>query len=204
MKASIIGLVGPIACGKGVVVDYLKNKFGYSSFSLSSILHDELKRKGVATFSRTTLQDMGDELRKKEGDGVLAKRAITLFRRPQGSPLQHAGGHTGPPLHPKIIIEGIRNRGEVEYLRTIPGFFLIAVDASPELRFQRVLKRGKPWDPKDWEEFLKVDARDRGDGGNGGSGQQVRQCMDLADVRIENEGDKSKVYEAVESLIANL
>ena len=76
---NIIGLVGPIACGKGVVADYLK-KQGYSSISLSSLLHDELKKRGVTSFTRTTLQDLGDELRKKEGDGVLARRAMQQLK----------------------------------------------------------------------------------------------------------------------------
>ena len=77
---NIIGIVGPIACGKGVVVDYLKEKYGYTSFSLSSILHDALKRQGITKFTRTTLQDLGDKLRKSEGDGVLAKRAIQQLK----------------------------------------------------------------------------------------------------------------------------
>jgi len=200
---NIIGLVGPIACGKGVVADYLK-KQGYSSISLSSLLHDELKKRGVTSFTRTTLQDLGDELRRKEGDGVLARRAIKLFGRPQGSPLLTTNYHLQPtpyPLPPKLLIEGIRNPGEIEYLRSIPGFFLIAVDASAETRFQRILQRGKPWDPKDWESFQKVDGRDTEDKGNA-SGQQVRRCMDLADVRIENEEGVEEVYTKLSKIMS--
>lgn len=180
MDYNIIGIVGPIACGKGIVVDYLKQKHEYISFSLSSILHDELKKRGITVFTRTTLQDMGDELRKIEGDGVLAKRAIKTLNPKHST------------LNPKIIIEGIRNPGEVAYLRTIPGFFLIAVDAHKEIRYQRVLKRGKPWDPKDWESFISVDGRDGGDEKNT-YGQQVRKCMELADIRIENNGNMDEL-----------
>jgi dephospho-CoA kinase len=180
MDYNVIGIVGPIACGKGIVVDYLKQKHEYISFSLSSILHDELKKRGVTLFTRTTLQDLGDELRKNEGDGVLAKRAIKTL-----NPKHYT-------LNPKIIIEGIRNPGEVHYLRTIPGFFLIAVDAQKEIRYQRVLKRGKPWDPKDWESFISVDGRDGGDEKNT-NGQQVRKCMELADIRIENNGNMNEL-----------
>jgi len=173
----IIGIVGPIACGKGIVVDYVKEKYGYDSFSLSSILHDELKKQGITVFTRTTLQDRGDELRKKEGEGVLAKRAIEQLKA-QSSKLKAE----------KIIIEGIRNPGEVEYLRSIPGFFLIAIDAKQTIRYQRVLSRGKPWDPKDWKTFLQVDGRDRGDKETS-NGQQVRRCMKMADIRIKNNGN---------------
>ena len=183
----IIGLVGTIACGKGVVADYLIKKYGYTSFSLSSIVHDEVKRRGITNFTRTTLQDIGDELRRGEGDGVLAKRAIDQLNR--SSLLNQLNRQ-------KIIIEGIRNPGEVEYLRSIPGFFLIAVDADQKIRYQRVLKRGKQWDPKYWESFLKIDERDSSDGENT-NGQQVRKCMEMAEVKIENN-------DGIEELIKKL
>ena len=69
-KRIIVGVVGQIASGKGILIKYLTEKLGFVSFSLSSILHDELKKKKVEKFTRKTLQDMGDELRKREGDEV--------------------------------------------------------------------------------------------------------------------------------------
>lgn len=179
---NVIGIVGPLACGKGVVADYLIKNYGYTSFSLSFIVHDELRKRGITQFDRTTLQDIGDGLRKKEGDGVLAKRAMLLLASDKKQ---------------KIIIEGIRNPGEVEYLRTIPGFFLIAVDSLQEVRFRRVIERGKPWDPKDWETFLKVDGRDSIDKKNM-SGQQVQACMKLADVHLKNNTDLTQFYGDIE------
>jgi dephospho-CoA kinase len=178
---NIIGLVGPIACGKGIVAEYLIKQYGYVSFSLSSIIHDEVKKRKIKEFSRTTLQDIGDELRKKEGDGVLAKRAMKKLS-------DMAKGKAR-----KVIIEGIRNPGEVQYLRTMPGFFLIAVDAPQKIRYQRVLKRAKSWDPKNWKSFQKVDGRDKGDSKNT-NGQQVRKCMDLADIKIKNNKTLTDVY----------
>ena len=191
MGFNLIGIVGPIACGKGVVVDYLKEKYGYNSFSLSSILHDELKKRGITSFTRTTLQDIGDELRKKEGEGVLAKQAIEQLK--------------SQSLHleaKKIIIEGIRNPGEVAYLRTISGFILIAVDARQDIRYQRVLQRGKPWDPTDWETFVTVDERDGGDK-KISSGQQVRKCMGLADIKIENDGNISELMSKLKKALSS-
>lgn len=183
----LIGLVGPLACGKGVVADYLIKQYGFVSFSLSFIVHDEVKKRGIATYTRSILQDVGDDLRTKEGDGVLAKRALEYLKT-KGTD--------------KIIIEGIRNPGEVEYLRTIPGFYLISVDALREVRYRRVIERGKPWDPKDWETFEKVDGRDSGDGDNH-AGQQVRKCMQLADAHIENNNDLKQVYAEVEKIITS-
>lgn len=180
----IIGIVGPLACGKGVVADYLIKTYGYVSFSLSFIVHEEAKKRGITTITRTVLQDIGDDLREQEGSGVLAKRAVAY--------LQERGMK-------QMVIEGIRNPGEVAHLRTLPGFVLISVDALQEVRFRRVIERGKPWDPKDWETFKKVDGRDSGDEKNE-NGQQVRACMKLADIHLNNDTDLSQFYEAIEKV----
>ncbi|MFH0773123.1 MAG: AAA family ATPase [bacterium] len=185
MGYNIIGVVGPFASGKGIVADYLIKKHGYTSFSLSSIVHDELKKREITSFTRTTLQNIGDELRRLEGDGVLARRAVAL--------LKEKGIE-------KIVIEGIRNPGEVTYLRKLPGFLLIAVDASQKIRYQRVIARRKPWDPTDWETFIKVDERDQEDKKNS-NGQQVRACMELADVTIQNNSDKNSLYKETKKAI---
>ena len=185
---NIIGLVGPLACGKGVIAEYLIKKYQYTSFSLSTLVHAEVKKRGFVIVTRTILQNVGDDMRVKEGDGVLAKRAIKTL-----NPKLYT-------LNPKIIIEGIRNPGEVEYLRSIPGFFLIAVDAEREIRFQRVLKRGKSWDPKDWKTFLKVDGRDSMDKTNT-NGQQVRKCMEMADIRIENNGSINELMSNLKKIL---
>ena len=188
---NIIGIVGPLASGKGVVTDYLIKNYSYTSFSLSSIVHEELTKRGITTFTRTTLQDIGDDLRKKEGDGVLAKRTIKQLKvESQQSKVR------------KIIIEGIRNPGEVDYLRTLPGFILIAVDAFQKVRFQRVIKRRKPWDPKDWKTFEKVDGRDSGDEKNT-NGQQVKKCMEMADVQLRNNTDIPQFYEVIKKALSS-
>jgi len=72
----IIGVVGQIAAGKGILVKYLTERLDFVSFSLSSILHDAIKKKNIREFTRQTLQDMGDELRRKYGDDILAKKVI--------------------------------------------------------------------------------------------------------------------------------
>lgn len=187
-----IGIVGPLACGKGVVTEYFIKKYGYISFSLSSIVHDEVKKRGYSSYTRTILQDVGDDLRKKEGDGVLAKRAI-----------EQLTANSKQQTAKRIIIEGIRNPGEVEYLRTISGFFLISVDAPQKVRFQRVLQRGKPWDPKSWEEFQTVDGRDQGDVNNT-NGQQVKQCMKLADIHLQNNTSIAQFHKIIETVLAPL
>ena len=180
-----VGVVGQIAVGKGVLVSYLTEKLGFTSFSLSSILHDELRKKGVKEFTRKTLQDVGDKLRMRYGDEVLAKRAIKdLLSRGRD----------------RVIIEGIRNPGEVEYLKKNPNFILIGVKAHRELRFKRLLSRGKPWDPKTYTDFIKVDRRDLGIGQDK-SGQQVGKCLSYCDFVLTNNKDAKDFQRKVGNLM---
>lgn len=180
-----VGVVGQIAVGKGVLVEHLTEKLGFVSFSLSSILHEELKKKKIREFTRKTLQDMGDELRRKEGDAVLAKKAIEY--------LQKKGSE-------RVVIEGIRNPGEVEFLKKNPNFVLIGVKANRELRFKRLLKRAKPWDPRTYADFVKVDRRDLGIG-QGKSGQQVGKCLNYCDFILTNNKDATDFHRKVHKLM---
>ena len=183
-----LGIVGQIASGKGVVADYLKEKYGFQSFSLSFIVHQELRKRKIKNFTRHTLQDIGNNLRQTYGNDILARRAITYFNRLKSE---------------KIVIEGIRNPIEVEYLRTLANFTLLGVKAKRELRFQRVLHRNKSWDPKTWEDFLRVDQRDRGEKGVC-SGQQVSKCLAMANFTITNNGTKEELYHRFDNGEINL
>ncbi len=181
-----IGVVGQIACGKGKLVEYLIEKMGFTSFSLSSILHDELKEKGIKNYTRKDLQDLGDQLRKQSGDAVLAKLAIKKMNE---------SGKT------KFIIEGIRNPGEIEFLKKFPHFILLGVKAKRELRYKRLLQRAKPWDPKEWNDFVTVDRRDLGVRQKK-SGQQVGKCLAYCDYILTNNKDVWDFHRKVKRLIS--
>ncbi|OIN95256.1 hypothetical protein COS81_00155 [candidate division WWE3 bacterium CG06_land_8_20_14_3_00_42_16] len=181
----IIGIVGPLACGKGLVADYLVTHYGFVTFSLSFIVHQEVKNRGLSPTTRGLLQDTGDDLRQKYGGDILAKRSINF--------LEQEGSH-------RVVLEGIRNPGEVIYLKTLPNFVLMAVEADRSLRYQRLIERNKPWDPKDWQGFLKIDERDLGKG-QVADGQQVGKCIEIADYSISNNKDVKSLYDEVEKVI---
>lgn len=189
MKNNItIGVVGQIASGKGVLVKYLTEKLGFVSFSLSSIVHDELKKKGIKEFTRRTLQDVGDELRRGNGNDVLARRLNEVIKGQKKD---------------RVIVEGIRNPAEIEYFKKNNNFILIGVKANRELRFKRLLSRGKEWDPKNWNDFLKVDRRDVGIG-QGKSGQQVGKCLDYCDYVLTNSKGLEYFEKKIERLMRKI
>lgn len=184
-KKIYIGVVGQIAAGKEVLAEYLIKKYGFVTFSLSTVLHTELSKRGIKEFTRKTLQDIGDELRQTVGEDVLARKTIEIVKKGKKS----------------VVITGIRNPAEVKYLKKIPRFILIAVKAKRKIRFQRVLKRAKPWDPKTWKDFYKIDRRDYGVGQEK-SGQQVGKCITMADYTISNNKDVDSFHQKIEKIIS--
>src|SRR3990167_2852738 len=184
MGFKIIGVVGQIASGKGILVNYLTRHLGFTSFSLSSIVHAELKKKEVDEFTRQTLQNMGDELRRRYNDNILARRLNKAIKEQK-------------KCH--VVVEGIRNPAEIEFFKKNRNFILIGVKAKRELRFERLLSRSKGWDPKNYNDFIKVDKRDLGVDQDK-SGQQVGKCLAYCDYMLTNNKDLKDFEKKVEKL----
>jgi|YelNatPaOPRAMG01_1025707.scaffolds.fasta_scaffold11743_4 dephospho-CoA kinase len=184
----VIGLTGTIGAGKKTVKEIIQKKLTCYTVTLSDIIKAEIERR-KGTLDRSTLQNMGNELRKRYGSHILAMLAVEYMPKEKNF----------------IIIDGIRNPGEVEYLKKKYGkdFKLLAVDANEKIRFERLLSRGEKKDPKTWEEFLEMDKRDKGFG-EPPWGQQVSKCLEMADFTILNEGSLEELERKVEEIIKAL
>jgi dephospho-CoA kinase len=182
----IIGITGTLGSGKTTVKDFFLSRFSYSFVSLSDIIKEELQKEGKE-LKRENFIEKGNELRKKYGNQILVEVAtLTLPERIEKQ---------------FLIIDGIRNPEEVEFLRKKFGkdFVLIAVDAPKELRFKRLLERGKEGDPKTFEEFLKIDEADLGKN-QPEYGQNVEECLKLADYLIINDGSINELNKKLEEI----
>lgn len=180
----IVGVTGPIASGKSVFAEMLAER-GFIRFTLSEEVREECKLRGLR-IERKILQDIGNEMRIKHGNGYWAHRLLAKTQ---------AGKN--------YVIEGIRNPGEVEELRKERNFILIGFNAPEELRLKWILLRNKESDPKTLEEIRAIDQRDRGIG-EGKSGQQSEACFAMADAYIINNTTlddlRMKAAELVEQL----
>jgi dephospho-CoA kinase len=96
----VVGIVGTLCSGKEVVKRILMERYSAYHVTLSDVIRGELEKKR-GQLNRTTLQDMGNEMRKKYGSEILAKLAISYLPRDKQI----------------IIVDGIRNPGEIEYLK---------------------------------------------------------------------------------------
>ncbi len=164
----IIGLTGKNAAGKGELAKHIQSK-GFAYFSLSDVLREEATNRGLG-HSRDELINLGNELRKKFVNGILAKKINEKIKKNSKK---------------DFVIDSIRNPGEIEELRKNKGFLLIGVVTDQKIRFQRLLKRRRIGDATTFEEFRKQEDRENNDES---SGQQLDKCLGLADKNISSNG----------------
>jgi dephospho-CoA kinase len=181
----ILGLTGTMASGKDAIAEILKKK-GFIVLSLSDEVREEAKARSIE-ITRENLQNLGNEMRKESGNGILAQRILKKV----GDPQKH------------YIINGIRNTAEVAELKNWPSFYLMAVDSPQQTRFQKMIMRNRASDPKNFYDFMRLDAVDQGLNQEE-SGQQTKECMKLADYYIFNEYTPERLTDKVSFMIQQI
>ncbi len=173
----IIGLTGTNGAGKGEAAAFFQTK-GFAFFSLSDLIREDLRKK-KRPLTRDNLIRAGNELRRRFGPDILARR---ILRRVKGP----------------AVVDSIRHPREVERLRTQPGFRLLAVDAPAALRFQRVKRRGRDESALTLEEFL---AKEREEMGRSPEAQQLDLCLKMADATVLNDSTLGDFHRKLEALL---
>lgn len=174
----IIGLTGPIAGGKGIVAEYLKKK-GFFYSSTSERVREECRQRGIE-ITRDSLQDVADELRRKFGPEVLAKRTWKIVEK-----------------YPLAVIDSIRGIAEVDFLKSKPNFYLIGITAPRRIRYQRVVSRRRESDPITRKEFLAADKKDF-KSGQGKFGRNITACLKKTDLLLHNNQKVKDLEKKVE------
>tara|TARA_Y100000310_G_C20505734_1_gene726318 strand:+ start:477 stop:1037 length:561 start_codon:yes stop_codon:yes gene_type:complete len=180
----IIGLTGKNASGKGEVANYLKTK-GFIYYSLSDELREEATKKGL-THSRETLINLGNILRKQNGPQYLAEKINDKIKEKSNA---------------NFVIDSIRSPFEAKELLKNKEFLLIGIDAPVEVRFERLLKRGRTGDSKTLEEFKKHEEKENTTNKNS---QQLNETFKLAGKVIDNSGSLEELYKKIDKLIKEL
>lgn len=181
--AMMIGLTGKNCAGKGEVAKFLES-LGYHYYSLSDVLREEMKQAGLA-ITRQNLVKFANELRAGKGPGYLSERVLERL---------------DPEKH--YIVDSIRNPFEVEALRRRKNFALLAVDAEPRIRFDRMQRRRRESDPTTYEEFVKLEAAEAGS--QDPMTQQLNQVADMADAVVHNNATLPELLDAVRDIMRTL
>lgn len=185
-SVTYLGLTGRMASGKGEFVKTAE-ELGYRYISLSDIVRRRAAENGEIP-SRERMQDIGNGLRKEGGAGVLGRLVREEIEKSSVR---------------RWVIDGIRNPAEVEELKKIDNFFLIAVETDERLIIERLRKRSRFTDIANDEELKKRLDREWGIN-EPADGQQVGKCVKSADIHLLNNGSLGEFRKRVISLIGEL
>ena len=181
----IIGITGTIGAGKGTIVDYLLNELNFKHFSVRSFLTNEIERRGL-TINRDNMVLIANELRAKYSPAYIIEQ------------LYNQAATCGE----NCVIESIRTLGEIELLRTKSNFSLLAVDADPIIRYERIHQRQSETDNISFEEFLSNEKREMIS--SDPNKQNLSVCIENADYQLMNNGDLNGMYLQLKKILEEI
>lgn len=171
----LIGLAGSNGSGKDTVGLMLQERHGFLFVSVSDLLRDEARRRGLP-IEREVLRTISAEWRREFGLGVLVDKSIELCK-------QYGDTYIG------VVACPMRNTGEAQHLKDLGGK-IIWTDADQRVRYDRIYSRQRTAeDDKTFEEFVAEEKyeSERQPGADAATlnGADVKK---LADLFLENDG----------------
>jgi dephospho-CoA kinase len=143
-----------------------------------------MKEKGIE-LTRENLTAFGTELRKENGNGILAKKALEKI-----------------DLNGRFCITSIRHTGEIKKLREKKDFILVNITAPQNVRFERMRHRKRVGDPQTFEKLTELEEKESQTEGHG---QQLRKTADMADINFINySNDMASLEVAAEKLLKDI
>lgn len=181
----IIGITGTLGAGKGTIVDYLVDEKKFNHFSVRSFLLERIKSLNLPE-NRDSMVQLANELRMNNSPSHIVDQ---LYKRAKA-------------LGNNAIIESIRTPGEINSLRKKGVFYLFAVDADPKLRFERIKLRKSETDHVGFSTFIENEKREMTS--TDPNKQNLRECIEKADYRFDNNGTIEDLLQNVDLIISEI
>jgi dephospho-CoA kinase len=157
----LIVTVGMPGSGKDELISVAQS-IGLATLKMGDLVRDETRRRGLP-LNNANLGRVANEEREKHGPGVWAQRAVPKL------------------IETKILVDGCRSDHEVTVFRHNFGdLFVLGIFASPETRYDRMIKRSRGDDGMSLQEFFDRDRRELKWG--------IGNAFALADGMLINEG----------------
>lgn len=178
----IIGITGTIGAGKGTIVDYLIENYGFQHFSVRQFLAEEAERRKLP-LNRDSYVAVANDLRAKYVPSYIVDQlCIKAIEKGENA-----------------IIESIRTPGEITSLRKYDNFYLLAVDAKPEIRYRRIVERNSETDKISYTTFLENEQREMNS--TDPNKQNLSHCIAQADFMLYNNGNLDELYNTLQPQI---
>ena len=194
---TIYGVTGTNGSGKDSLMELLVER-GFWCFNVS----DDLRKIAQAVFQST----------ERGGNNMPMARVGNAFRVAYPGGMVELGlldwwlraGVLPDDLKPKgLVIGSIRGTGEAKRLKEFGGK-LIVVDADPHVRYERLKGRARADDNVTFEQFMEKEAGDLAVGQTDPNKLGLAAVIDMADIRIENNGNDIIAFKAAAAKILGL
>lgn len=164
---TVYATVGYPASGKGEAASVAAD-LGVPVVTMGDVIRRACRARGLPV-TEDNLGRVASSIREAEGDDAIAARCLPLVS------LAHRAYET-------VLIDGIRGKAEVDRFRSELGdtFALIAIEASFDIRLERVRARGRDPNATDASDLERRDRRERGYG--------MDDAIAMAEITIDNAG----------------
>ena len=157
----LIVTVGMPGSGKDELVDVART-LGLATLKMGDLVRAEASRRGIAP-NGSALSRLAAEEREKHGAAIWAQRALPKL------------------IETKMLVDGCRSGAEITCFRHQFGdLFVLGIFSSPEVRYERLRRRGRSDDGTNLQEFFERDQRELKFG--------IGSAFILADGMLVNEG----------------
>ncbi|PIS05623.1 MAG: hypothetical protein COT81_00045 [Candidatus Buchananbacteria bacterium CG10_big_fil_rev_8_21_14_0_10_42_9] len=182
MSAIVIGACGHIAAGKTTIFEHLEKNYDVDYARFSDPLRNIADILGIEK-NRENLQKLSTLLRENFDQAFLSKAIRAYIDRSN---------------HNYIYIDGIRRLPDITYLKDLPNFFLIAINADLKTRYERITTRNENPDDqsKTWEAF-QAEAKQE-------SELQINEVMEHAAFTVNNNGTIDEFYSQIDNIMQKI
>jgi len=129
------------------------------------------------------MQNLSFDLRKRFGSDILAR---VIAEDVKNDP------------HNIVVIDGVRRLADISRLTELSNFHLISINASPEIRYERMKLRNENAGDADktFEEFLEDDRRE--------AELQIPEVMAAASFNLDNNGTLEELYSQIDKILEEI
>lgn len=178
----VIGLVGEMASGKDVVKKYMGQKYAAKYCQYSTILRDVMDRLCLEK-SRENMQKASTGLRQLFGEELLAKVIANDADKLEAE---------------MVVVDGARRMADIAYLKKLPQFVLVKIEAEPKIRYERIKKRNENVgdSEKTFEAFVREHEAE--------AEKEIPIVMKEAKYLLDNNASLEDLYKQVDALVLKL